>query len=68
MIKEFQNTLAEKFQGRAETQKGVTSPNLQFDADKAVNLLDKPTHLAGYFQIFICHALVRGYFENDRDQ
>ena len=30
MIKEFQNVLAEKFQGRAETQKGVTSPNLQF--------------------------------------
>ena len=30
MIKEFQNTLAEKFQGRAETQKGVTNANLQF--------------------------------------
>ena len=30
MIKEFQNVLAEKFQGRAVTQKGVTSPNLQF--------------------------------------
>ena len=39
-----------------------------FDADKAVNLLDKPAHLAGYFQIVICHALVRGHFENDRDQ
>ncbi|MCH1482844.1 MAG: hypothetical protein L7W95_03175 [Alphaproteobacteria bacterium] len=30
MIKEFQNMLAEKFQGRAETQKGMTSPDLQF--------------------------------------
>ena len=30
MIKEFQNMLAEKFQGPAETQKGVASPNLQF--------------------------------------
>ena len=39
-----------------------------FDADKAVNLSDKPSHLAGYFQIVICHALVRGHFENDRDQ
>ena len=30
MIKEFQNILAEKFHARAETQKGLTSPNLQF--------------------------------------
>ena len=29
MIKELQNMLAEKFQGCAEMQKGVTSPNLQ---------------------------------------
>ena len=30
IIKEFQNMLAEKFQVRAETHKGVTGPNLQF--------------------------------------
>ena len=30
MIKEFQNILAEKFHDRAETHKGLTSPNLQF--------------------------------------
>ena len=30
MIKGFQNMLAKKFQGSAETQKGMTTPNLQF--------------------------------------
>ena len=39
-----------------------------FDAVKAVNLLDKHAHLAGYFQIVICHAFVWCRFENNRDQ
>ena len=39
-----------------------------FDADKAVNLFDKPSHLAVYFQIVVGHALVRSHFENHRYQ
>lgn len=30
MIKEVQNSIAEKFEGRAEIQKGITSPGLSF--------------------------------------
>jgi len=30
VIKQIQNDLAEKFEGRAEIQKGITSPDLEF--------------------------------------